>query len=160
MPSQPISPHKKDAPSGTKPARKRKRGRPKAKDPASVYLTIRLSHFQKERLEKRARAVGCSASEYIRRVMAANLDDALPDPEKPIPGQTMVAEQVAAVEKAPAKSTPSAKKAAPVEPPAQGEDAEEAAFLAQRTRQLYGQGKTTRVARNIARAEWRAKTGG
>lgn len=164
MAPDPISPHKKDASPGTKPARRRKRGRPKAKNPASVYLTIRLSQFQKERLEKRARAVGYSASEYIRRVMAADLDDA-PPPEKPIPGQTTVQEQVAEVGDAltkgsAAKAPPPAKpKAPPVEPPAQGGNAGEAEFIAHRTKQLFGQGKTTRVARNIAQAEWRAKTG-
>lgn len=151
MAPAPISPHNKEVPAGTKPARRRKRGRPKAKNPASVYQTIRISPAQKERLEKRAQTSGCSVSEYIRQVVLADLDEQGPPDLGPIPGQTTVEEQVAAA----APANPDV--AAEVQEAKLTDDPAREAFIARRTLQLYGQGRTKRLARSEAEAEWRRR---
>jgi hypothetical protein len=126
----------------------RKRGRPKAKNPASVYVTVRVSRDQKERLERRAKMVGVKLSEYLRTRVLAELQTEAPATPEPIPGQTTVEEVAAAAEVeaevAEAKLT---------------DDPAREAFVERRAMQLYGQGRTQRLARVEAEAEWRNRGG-
>jgi len=141
MAPEAISPHKKPPP-GTKATGVRKRGRPKSKEPAATYISVRVSAPQKERLERRARSAGVKLSEYLRRVVLADLDEQ-PTPAV-IPGQTTVEEVAAAAEVS-----------AEVGEAKLTDDPAREAFITRRALQLYGQGRTKRLARVEAEAEWR-----
>lgn len=118
-----------------------------------VSLQIRISASDRDRIRRRAAAVGVSASEYIRRRALAGLDvEPAPTIEKakaehpPIPGQTTVEEIGAAAEV----------QAEVQEAKLEDEGAREA-FVKRRALQLYGQGRTKRLARVEAEAEWRKR---
>ena len=144
-------------------AARRRQGRPRSgREVRGDQLRVRLTPAEKAEIQRRADRLGVDKAELVRR--RALTDDF---PQVGGHGLTQVSAQrrwLGLPEVEPEPSIEEAKQEHPPVPPrveaeiaeSKMPDAEaEEAFMARRTRELYAEGKTTPVARALARAEWR-----
>ena len=105
------------------------------------HLQIRVTDVEKAKIRERAIAAGKNVSDYVRDRALCVPVSAIAANRPVHAGQTSVDEQVVASEIA--------------EPIV--DDIAREAFLERRTKQLHGQGKTMRLARRAAEAEWESR---
>lgn len=152
--------------------------------PLDATLKIKVSAEDKRRIKKNAAKAGLSMAEFVRRMTTDGrlkvppARDAAGQPsartsagDKPGHRAESKADRPVPVPAEPGASNAEAKpEAAPIdttEIPEPGETdtaidpslETHQAFLTRRTRELYGQGNVTRVARRLAEAEWRREHG-
>lgn len=120
--------------------------------PAASPIHVRVSVLERDRIETLADRAGLKFSEYVRQAALGILEPSAPpaavSASPPAEGETSMAARVEEVEVA-----------AEVEEATQLDDVAHESFLERRTRQLVGQGKTTKVAKSLAEAEWRQRGG-
>jgi hypothetical protein len=124
-------------------------------------LQVRVTEEEKARIAARAEANGMSVSEFVRNQALGEKVVRLPPVRKgsarlPKKGSPPMATRVGPpAGHSPAVDPGETVHEIPPTPPSSAETREQ--FLARRRGQLYGQGRTSRVAQMEAEAEWRSR---
>ncbi len=130
-------------------------------------LHVRVTDEERATIKKRAATAGVKVSEYVRLAALGDLPTSPPSTGKPSKARS--ARPAAEGRTSDSSSSIAAAKSEPPPTPIKGGvegEVEEATlrdapahehFLERRTRELVGQGKTTKVARSLAEAEWRRR---
>jgi predicted S18 family serine protease len=108
--------------------------------PRDKLIQVRVDDAERAIIEENAAAAGKKPSVYLREL-----------------GLEPAKARVVTVAPSIAERVETEEVQAEVAEAALTDDPAEQSFLERRTRQLVGQGNTTRVARSLAKAEWRAR---
>lgn len=119
-------------------------------------IHVRVSVVERDRIETLAGRAGLKFSEYVRQAALGILEPS-PSSTAPKPKAALPASSPARGKTSMAERVDREDVAAEVAEATQLDDVAHESFLERRTRQLVGQGKTTKVARSLAEAEWRQR---
>jgi hypothetical protein len=123
--------------------------RPRSEDPRTEIERFRVTPGERARIAERAATAGLKVPEFLRRRALGLRLNGIPE-RTPVP-KAAVARVVSprAVERE--------EVAAEVEEAKMGDQESHEAFVDRRALQLHGQGRTMRVARALAEAEWQRR---